>query len=697
MPDTEIFIDGDIGWSGFQSRPDPLTLPAGMAALAQNMRFVRGRAEVRKGIKRLADSISPASAPVEVPFQLGADVAVTSITRASTTATVTTTAAHGYTTGDQVNISGAAQSAYNGDFSITVTGTTTFTYTVAGSPATPATGTILANKGPVIRDAYTGGIFAACVFSSPSSSVTLNGAEWIVLFGADRAYLFRDGQSVVTKTYPSPDVIEEADDIEVLQCFDRLVLFRSRDISGSYARKSCTIASSAGTATVTSTAHGFSTGDRVCIEGADQAAYNIEADITKLTADTFTYAVSFSPASPATGTITCRLVKAPLTWAGGSANFVRAGGGSNAAGATYSTLRSAGVACYTNNQLVIAATPVKDTVLVSDVLDYNTFDPLLKSFRANAGSDDYIVAMHPFAEGEIIVLGRKSIYRAHIEVTSDGTSIDPATSFIELITNEVGCRAKNTVVTAGRYVYFLSDSGVYRLDSNYNDLKVRGMTVPLSYNIADQFADINEAAVGLSSAVWFDNRYWLTVPTGTDTAPNTLLIWSAINEQWESVDRFPTGIHTLLVSDYASRRRLFGVSRAGKLFLMEEREDGDDPADMAVTARVNIPGLLRSRRFSGGDLRTKRFRRVVSGVTLPAGSSVNITLSGYDPDKSLVLGTLSNSASVENGYVARNTARIRSSCADVTYQNAGAGRPVIKAVQIEMGSGVPGDVTRTEN
>lgn len=67
---------------------------------------------------------------------------VTSITRTSTTATVTTATAHGFTTGQKVVISGATQTDYNGAFTVTVTSPTVFTYTVANSPATPATGTI---------------------------------------------------------------------------------------------------------------------------------------------------------------------------------------------------------------------------------------------------------------------------------------------------------------------------------------------------------------------------------------------------------------------------------------------------------------------------------------------------------------------------------------------------------------------------
>jgi len=68
---------------------------------------------------------------------------VTSITRSSSTATVTLPAPHGLVTNDRVQIFQANQTEYNGFFVITVTGANTFTYTVSGTPASPATGTIL--------------------------------------------------------------------------------------------------------------------------------------------------------------------------------------------------------------------------------------------------------------------------------------------------------------------------------------------------------------------------------------------------------------------------------------------------------------------------------------------------------------------------------------------------------------------------
>jgi hypothetical protein len=75
-----------------------------------------------------------------------ATISVSSITRASATATVTTATAHGLATGDWALMSGAAQAAYNIKAKVTVLTATTFTYTVAGSPATPATGTLLTRR-----------------------------------------------------------------------------------------------------------------------------------------------------------------------------------------------------------------------------------------------------------------------------------------------------------------------------------------------------------------------------------------------------------------------------------------------------------------------------------------------------------------------------------------------------------------------
>jgi hypothetical protein len=64
---------------------------------------------------------------------------ISSITHVGAVATVTTASAHGLVTGNRIVVSGATPTDYNGAYVITVTGTTTFTYTMATTPASNAT------------------------------------------------------------------------------------------------------------------------------------------------------------------------------------------------------------------------------------------------------------------------------------------------------------------------------------------------------------------------------------------------------------------------------------------------------------------------------------------------------------------------------------------------------------------------------
>jgi len=70
------------------------------------------------------------------------------ITRSGTTATVTTSADHLLSTGDQITVSGANQSGYNITATVTVTGATTFTYTLESDPGANATGTLKVGVNP---------------------------------------------------------------------------------------------------------------------------------------------------------------------------------------------------------------------------------------------------------------------------------------------------------------------------------------------------------------------------------------------------------------------------------------------------------------------------------------------------------------------------------------------------------------------
>jgi hypothetical protein len=698
---SPIVKDGDTAFLGLQSRRNPLTIPSGYLQVAQNIRLDRGIAQTRKGAKRLAAGISVGATPVTVPFTLHGGDTVSSITQSGNVATVTTAAPHGLgSNGSQfyveiAGVTGATASAYNGKWTVTITGTSTFTYNVSGSPASNPPGTITWTW-PVLLTNYSGGLFGAGVYSSPRYD---SANEYIVLCGPTTAYLYRQGSSLLTLSYPITPITEQilpGDIVTTLQAFDRLYLFRWR--SSDLQQKVTSITQSSGTATITTpVAHGYAVGEVVRLSGSDQSGFNLDAVIATVPSTpaiggqptTFTVAVPSATSANTSTSLFAQRVCCPLVWDGITSGFARVPTGTSPLGPTYSRMVSptGGIAAYYNNQVVICNG--RDTLLISDVLDPDTYDPMLKGFRTNTGSNDYLVALHPYANRQLIAFLRKSIYLGTLVLAADGVSVDTAASSLQLLTNEVGCAARMTVATAGTYIYFLADQGVYRLDNSQIDLALRGNTLPLSEPIADIFSTINQSAVGTSNAVYFNNRYYLAVPTGNATSPNTLLIYNQLNESWESVDTNLPALDRLVVSDDGTQRRLFAASNSGAIFLLEEYDTANDDTGTG-SAQALVNGVITTRRYFYGQLARKRLGNVAVSAYLPAGTTVDVASVTTDPDNTTHIATVTNSG-VDNDYTIRAPIRRPGTYLDLTVTTSG-GRPTIRAVTAD--ATIPADTSR---
>jgi hypothetical protein len=708
--ESPVQRDGDAGFLGFASRLNPLTLPAGMLQDSVNMRLDRGVAQTRKGAKRLADAISTADEPLTLSFDLAADKAITSITFSSTTATVTTAAAHGYTNGQTVNIRGATgpdATFYNGDFAIAGASGSTFTYTMTSTPAANATGTLLANAGPLVKTTYSGGIFGAGVFASRNYD---NANEYVVMAGPDSAYLWRNTSptdTVVTVGYPSsPDeTIDPQDNVSIVQAYDRLYILREAPIDPTTTFKqqftnASGITVSSTTATVNVNAHGLSAGQRVRIEGSTVAAFDgHEFDIlaTNVNSNSFEITVPSGTATTAVADIRVRRVKPPLYWTG-SGSFVRAAAGVPAEGPTYKRMRSVGWASYIQNRLIIP--DGRDQVAISDYLDADLYDPFWQSFRTGAGGGDFVMAVHPWAEGAALVFCRKSIWLATLAQfpATNGTdfAIDTAVAKLELVTDEIGCSARNSIVTAGRFVFFLSDAGVYRLDTQL-DLKLRGDTKPLSDPVADLFERIDQSKVQRAFGIWHSNRYILAVPTldSPDDTNDLVVTWSALNDQWESRDVYGIGVDALVIGTYSNVRRIFNVRRTGKLYLLDEKDNGtdDEPSGSNVG---QVVGTIKTRRYNMGTMSSKRFVRSLADVVLPDDGSIVVKANLINPDAEITLvpGQTNDSGLAED-YTLKQPIRRKAHAAELIFETT-AERPEIRNVSIEA-AGPSNPPTETRN
>ena len=210
---------------------------------------------------------------------------VTSLTRSGTTATVTTSVNHGWTNGALVTIAGATQSAYNGEFIITVTSPTTFTYTVSGSPATPATGTITATGPPTV--AYPNQVITFHVRARNTGTGTASNVRIDDTIPPNTTYVA--GSMAFSVNSASYTAVTDASDAD------------QGTVPTAIAVTGITRAGTTATAT-TAAAHGLLVGQLIEIAGATAPQYNGSFVISGVpTATTFTYTVPAAAVTPAGG------------------------------------------------------------------------------------------------------------------------------------------------------------------------------------------------------------------------------------------------------------------------------------------------------------------------------------------------------------------------------------------------------------
>ena len=282
---------------------------------------------------------------------------------------------------------------------------------------------------------------------------------------------------------------------------------------------------------------------------------------------------------------------------------------------------------------------------------------------------------------------RNSIWIANLSDSANagGTdfTVDSAVSRLTLLTDEIGCIARRTIVTAGQYVFFLSDAGVYRLDTQL-DLKLRANTQPLSDPIADQLEEINSNYAYLSVGKWWNNRYHLACPVGDEAeANNTLFLYNALNQHWESRDYYAINLDELLIAGYDQQRRLFTASRSGTLFLLDEMERGDDvPYANEEDAYISVDGYLLTRRYGFGSLNAKRLLRAKASVLLPAAGACELHALTTDYDSNFTVATLENTQAETEDYTLKAPLRCKATYLDLEFTTS-AERPTLRQISAE--------------
>lgn len=711
---------GDRAFFRVDSRMEPWQLEPGTLAESLNGRMERRSWQPRRGISNLSGALQVDGEPLRLPFFLvdtPGGLAVDSAARTGTTVTLEI-AGHPFTTGDiaWMKVEGLTGSEDpNGVHLIEVQDVLNLTFELpgaVGSETYTGSGLVL-NE---LDDSAAAAIWGSCVYSDPES---LN-AESIILAASGVGYKVDTADGTVTElAYPGGGTLSAG--VDLVHAFDRVYLFREGARAWEWLQ---------GAADFTEVAAGVYTQPQVFeVTGSDVAVASglctltVVGNTTIAAGDTGRIYGSDDPhfesfvgreikvVSANSTTITFYL---PVEDLSTISTNVLSFGKEVSQGLGFIHQPGAPWGVYHQRRLWLpyfyapGAGPsytdrdVRDEIVASDILDPDTYDAGLNQFRVTAGVADYLVGMAAFDDDRMVVFMRNSIHQI---LGVSGSLADCQTNEL---TRELGCLARKSIALHAGNLLFLADDGV-RMIGFVDSLTLRPLGEPLSAPIQDTIDCINADLAPFSVGVYFNNRYWLSVPM--DSAPgandatgnNRTLIFNFINGGWESVDYVGDPrwkVLNLHISAAGRRNDLYAVNDLGGVHKIDALDTDAD--ELALTPgeeleRVPVSSRAISRQYGGETPERKRFSQVQAQIeSAGQASDADFRFETEDPDNSGAFGSISTLTGELLGPSESASLRMRAG----GYRGHGiqlifeptSGRPKLKSLLVEA-TGANGSTT----
>jgi len=547
-------------------------------------------------------------------------------------------------------------------------------------------------------------VVASCAYSNPLDTT----GQFIIVATSSEAVLVNlDPLVIPTTTIAYPAGVTIVNEASLVQAFNKVILFRRGETpliwdgdptndfekapSGDFQQPEQLGDSGNNTVilngrvTVTSTAHGLNERDKIVITESssdNDLTVGLSYDIASVTTNTFTFFAQVADQSSSNNHYS-----KPVSEGVGYIKMPAPEYG------VYHSERLAVPFEFNVESTVDTYTDrgTRDEVIFSNGLNIDAYDDLNGKFRPNAGTADFIVGLHSFTNDTLIVFMRNSIH-----VITGTTSLSAGQT--TLITDEVGCVARNSIVQIGDNIMFLSDNGVYGV--SFQDLyNLRGNEVPLSESIEKTIRNINKNAWTKSVGVYYDNRYYLAIPVGEGVnLNNKVIIYNFLNKQWESIDSVDStagfDFDNLIVAGDGLTRGVYAINTFGGVHKLDARADAidvitADPSTVGLARTYNIPAQITTRQFTLQAIDRKKWNSFELATQSSPERSSDFTISAETEniDYNLSLGNLSerlNGNPLLQGEDVSIRGRIGNSRAYGIQFNINniTGRPTIRSLQV---------------
>lgn len=244
--------------------------------------------------------------------------------------------------------------------------------------------------------------------------------------------------------------------------------------------------------------------------------------------------------------------------------------------------------------------------------DYSTaFDTVTDWYRIQVGEERALLGTRDLG---LIIAGSEQIWALDPSTTPSAT--DRPSKLLDF-----GVVSGKTFCQVGDDYLFLATDGVRALKRTIQDKLQIGSSEPLSYKLKDEFTSINWQYISKSCAVYWQNKYFIALPTTGSTYNNTVWVYYPASNGWSVVSGWNVGAWTT-----------FKVNGEERLYFVDSNDGKVYRAWYGATNNSSsIPLTIEGRQEDYGKPLEKKVGAELKVVAKPSGDydiSVEVAFDG---------------------------------------------------------------------
>ena len=237
----------------------------------------------------------------------------------------------------------------------------------------------------------------------------------------------------------------------------------------------------------------------------------------------------------------------------------------------------------------------RNTLYASDILDPSVWD-LTNSIVVNGDDGDEITAVVPYYKNRLIVFKKRRVFQ--VDIPNDAAS--GADWVVSIISNNTGCVANGTAVQVSSDILFLSDNGIRSLVRSVAD-DFSSVGIPISEVVKNVIQSINTDAIRVATAIYYDNRYFLAIPTGSNDYNDTLLVYNTALSAFEGTWSPQVMQFTLTNFNQEGSRAMFKKTDGIIEMYAGYKSPAGTTSEDYKDAGIDYESYVRTKDFNFGD------------------------------------------------------------------------------------------------